>query len=322
MDTDYKGWGVADSRRAFETNRVFSVERLRVKATQKWRGGLFRDGAKNADERSDDGEASRAPTRVRGEGKTKALLDFGLGLELVPGGVSSESRGWRSRARHAVRPECRLKARLSSNDAAPRVTVRFIPRPELVVGAVVPLEGPLGVLCALGRGREARRLARTETKALPGSPPRDENAKKTDPDPRGKSPRGVCVRVEATAPLSFLGDDRGISGPRRFSRGVSVTARLVRPEARGAFVSTNGLEFDFPDFPLSFSASRASEGEPGDALALRLRGSVDFPRAGFGASADGLGRVDGEDAPVRVAVRKLGVKRVVRWWRQPETRDD
>jgi hypothetical protein len=46
---------------------------------------------------------------------------------------------------------------------------------------------------------------------------------------------------------------------------------------------------------------------------------VDFPRAGFGAGADGLGRVDGEDAPVRVSIRKLGVKRVVRWWRRPDT---
>ena len=34
MDTDYKGWGGADSRRAFEQNKTFSIERLRFKATQ------------------------------------------------------------------------------------------------------------------------------------------------------------------------------------------------------------------------------------------------------------------------------------------------
>ena len=130
-----------------------------------------------------------------------------------------------------------------------------------------------------------------------------------------------------------------LSNDRRFGRthdGVSVTARLVRPEARGAFVSTSGLEFDFPEIPLGVFKGAARDGEtsdaktrkksekrlelePGDALALRVRGSVDFPRAGFGASADGLGRVDGEDAPVRVSIRKLGVKRVVRWWRRPDT---
>ena len=49
----------------------------------------------------------------------------------------------------------------------------------------------------------------------------------------------------------------------------------------------------------------------------RVRGAIDFPRAGLGANAGGLERVDGGDAPVRVTVRELGVKRVVRWWRRP-----
>ena len=309
MDTDYKGWGGSDSRRAFEANRAFSVEGLRLKATHKWRGGLFRDRRDDVDRRVPrDGEASRTPpTRATQAGKTKARLDFGFGLELASGGDPSTS----------FRPECRLKARFSSNDAAPRLTVRLVPRPELVVGAVVPLEASLHALCALGRGRERRAApaARAETKTLREGTalPRDEKRNEA---------RGVCVRVEASAPLplAFLGDERG---SRRDSgaKSVSVTARLVRPEARGAFVSTNGLEFDFPDVPLSFGAGRTANGEPGDTLALRLRGSVDIPRAGFGASAAGLERVDDEDAPVRVAVRKLGVKRVVRWWRRPDARD-
>jgi len=100
--------------------------------------------------------------------------------------------------------------------------------------------------------------------------------------------------------------------------GVSVTARLIRPEARGVFVSTNGLEFDFPEIPL---LGGGADREPGDAVAARVRGAIDFPRAGIGASAGGIERVDGGDAPVRVTVRELGVKRVVRWWRRPRARD-
>ena len=105
MDTDYKGWGGADSRRAFEQNKTFSIERLRFKATQKWRGGLFR---RDADERSG--------------AKTKARLDFGFGIELAPGGDPDASRG---RTFDAFRAECRLKARVSPDDAAPRLTVFF-----------------------------------------------------------------------------------------------------------------------------------------------------------------------------------------------------
>lgn len=320
MDTDYKGWGGADSRRAFETNKTFSIERLRFKATQKWRGGLFR---RDADERSG--------------AKTKARLDFGFGVELAPGSDPDASRG---RTFDAFRAECRLKARVSPDDAAPRLTVFLSPQPRIAVGAVLPLEGPARALLSLGRNDEA--AEETKTRGDAGDEKNDEREKEA---PRGggdekktkNSPRGVCVRVEAAAPfsLSFLFSGEGRSG--RTHDGVSVTARLVRPEARGAFVSTNGLEFDFPEIPLGLGifkeAARDGFGEtsdakpkkkssrldvePGDALALRVRGSVDFPRAGFGASADGLGRVDGEDAPVRVSIRKLGVKRVVRWWRRP-----
>ena len=95
-----------------------------------------------------------------------------------------------------------------------------------------------------------------------------------------------------------------------------MTARLVRPEARGVFVSTNGLEFDFPEIPLLRGATidRAWATPP----QARVRGAIDWPRrAGLGANAGGLERVDGGDAPVRVTVRELGVKRVVRWWRRP-----
>ena len=341
MDTDYKGWGGADSRRAFETSKTFSIERLRFKATQKWRGGLFR---RDADERSG--------------AKTKARLDFGFGIELAPGGdPDADERG---RTLDAFRAECRLKARVSPDDAAPRLTVFFCPKPRIALGATFPLEGPARALLSRCRNDEAAEETKTrEDASLPeGSLPLSAGKEaKTLSDggdsdersaPRGggdeqkpkkkkkksdtSSPRGVCVRVEAAAPLSFF-----LSREGRFGRthdGVSVTARLVRPEARGAFVSTSGLEFDFPEIPLGGFKQAARDGEtsdaktrqksekrldvePGDALALRVRGSVDFPRAGFGASADGLGRVDGEDAPVRVSIRKLGVKRVVRWWRRP-----
>lgn len=336
MDTDYKGWGGADSRRAFEQNKTFSIERLRFKATQKWRGGLFR---RDADERSG--------------AKTKARLDFGFGIELAPGGDPDASRG---RTFDAFRAECRLKARVSPDDAAPRLTVFFLPKPRIAVGATLPLEGPARALLSLGRNDEAAEETKTRARDLPeGSLPLsagkeaktlsdggdsdvsggdEKKPKKKKSDTR--SPRGVCVRVEAAAPLSFF-----LSREGRFGRthdGVSVTARLVRPEARGAFVSTSGLEFDFPEIPLGVFKGAPRDGEtsdaktrkkgekrrkdggsPGDALALRVRGSVDFPRAGFGAGADGLGRVDGEDAPVRVSIRKLGVKRVVHWWRRPDT---
>jgi hypothetical protein len=88
-----------------------------------------------------------------------------------------------------------------------------------------------------------------------------------------------------------------------------VTARLVRPEARGVFVSTNGLEFDFPEIPLlGGRADRGKSNEPATPSPARVRGAIDFPRAGIGASAGGLERVDGGDAPVRVTVRELGVK--------------
>lgn len=334
MDTDYKGWGGADSRRAFETNKTFSIEQLRFKATQKWRGGLFR---RDADERSG--------------AKTKARLDFGFGIELAPGGdPDAEERG---RTFDAFRAECRLKARVSPDDAAPRLTVFFLPKPRIAVGATLPLERPARALLSrcrndevkeetktreraslprtlpLSAGKEAETLSDGGDSDVSGGDEKKTKKKKSDTS----SPRGVCVRVEATAPLSFF-----LSREGRFGRthdGVSVTARLVRPEARGAFVSTSGLEFDFPEIPLGVFKGAARDGEtsdakqkksarldggsPGDALALRVRGSVDFPRAGFGASADGLGRVDGEDAPVRVSIRKLGVKRVVRWWRRPET---
>ena len=334
MDTDYKGWGGADSRRAFETSKTFSIERLRFKATQKWRGGLFR---RDADERSG--------------AKTKARLDFGFGVELAPGGdPDAEERG---RTLDAFRAECRLKARVSPDDAAPRLTVFFLPKPRIALGATLPLEGPARALLSRCRNDEAAEETKTRARDLPeGSLPlsagkeaktrRDggdsdvsggDEKKKNTKKNHTSSPRGVCVRVEAAAPLSFF-----LSREGRFGRthdGVSVTARLVRPEARGAFVSTSGLEFDFPEIPLGGFKQAARDGEtsdaktrkksekrldagsPGDALALRVRGSVDFPRAGFGASADGLGRVDGEDAPVRVSIRKLGVKRVVRWWRRP-----
>ena len=318
MDTDYKGWGGADSRRAFETNKTFSIERLRFKATQKWRGGLFR---RDADERSG--------------AKTKARLDFGFGVELAPGS-DQKTDASRGRTFDAFRAECRLKARVSPDDAAPRLTVFLSPQPRIAVGAVLPLEGPARALLSLGRNDEAEEETKTRALSQPRTLPLSaEKEAKTrgggDEKKTKNSPRGVCVRVEAAAPLSFLFSGEGRSG--RTYDGVSVTARLVRPEARGAFVSTNGLEFDFPEIPLGIFKEAARDGEtsdaktktkssrldvePGDALALRVRGSVDFPRAGFGASADGLGRVDGEDAPVRVSIRKLGVKRVVRWWRRP-----
>ena len=117
MDTDYKGWGGADSRRAFETNKTFSIERLKFKATQKWRGFLFRAD----DALSDDAEAPShaAPLGVRAQcSKTKARLDFGFGVAFTPGGDPSRdvsSRGFRS---GAFRPECRLKARFSAARAA------------------------------------------------------------------------------------------------------------------------------------------------------------------------------------------------------------
>lgn len=308
MDTDYKGWGGADSRRAFETNKTFSIEGLKFKATQKWRGGLFRDDDDD-DALSDDAEAPShaAPLGVGAQrSKTKARLDFGFGVAFTPG--VQERTG-------TFRPECRLKARFSADDFAPRLTARLAPDPELAVGATVPLEGPLQLLLALGARKRVRGSER-DRKA--GESDSEENL----PVRSGTgSVRGACVRVEATAPLSFFLKDDFKNGSEPFGNkkgGVSVTARLIRPEARGVFVSTNGLEFDFPEIPL---LGGGADREPGDAVAARVRGAIDFPRAGIGASAGGLERVDGGDAPVRVTVRELGVKRVVRWWRRPRARD-
>ena len=307
MDTDYKGWGGADSRRAFETNKTFVIERLKFKATQKWRGFSFRAD----DALTDDAEAPShaAPLGVRAQcSKTKApkaRLDFGFGVAFTPGGDPSRdvsSRGGIFRS-GTFRPECRLKARFSADDFAPRLTARLAPEPELAIGATVPLEGPLDALLALGAPRRERERARGESE--PGG---DEGTRERG---SGTRRRGACVRVEAVAPLSILKKTSKPFG----NKGVSVTARLVRPEARGVFVSTNGLEFDFPEIPLL--RGRDESIEPGDAVAARVRGAIDFPRAGLGANAGGLERVDGGDAPVRVTVRELGVKRVVRWWRRP-----
>ena len=303
MDTDYKGWGGADSRRAFETNKTFSIEGLKFKATQKWRGGLFRAD----DALSDDAEAPShaAPLGVGAQrSKTKARLDFGFGVAFTPG--VQERSG-------TFRPECRLKARFSADDFAPRLTARLAPDPELAVGATVPLEGPLELLLALG----ARARVRGSERDPAGESDSEENKVRSGTG----SVRGACVRVEATAPLSFLFKNDFKNGSEPFGNkkgGVSVTARLIRPEARGVFVSTNGLEFDFPEIPL---LGGGADREPGDAVAARVRGAIDFPRAGIGASAGGIERVDGGDAPVRVTVRELGVKRVVRWWRRPRARD-
>ena len=303
MDTDYKGWGGADSRRAFETNKTFSIEGLKFKATQKWRGGLFRAD----DALSDDSEAPShaAPLGVGAQcSKTKARLDFGFGVAFTPG--VHERSG-------TFRPECRLKARFSADDFAPRLTARLAPDPELAVGATVPLEGPLELLLALG----ARARVRGSERDPAGESDSEENKVRSGTG----SVRGACVRVEATAPLSFLFKNDFKNGSEPFGNkkgGVSVTARLIRPEARGVFVSTNGLEFDFPEIPL---LGGGADREPGDAVAARVRGAIDFPRAGIGASAGGIERVDGGDAPVRVTVRELGVKRVVRWWRRPRARD-
>lgn len=308
MDTDYKGWGGADSRRAFETNKTFSIEGLKFKATQKWRGGLFRDDDDD-DALSDDAEAPShaAPLGVGAQrSKTKARLDFGFGVAFTPG--VQERSG-------TFRPECRLKARFSADDFAPRLTARLAPDPELAVGATVPLEGPLELLLALGARKRVRGSERD-----PAGTESDSEENKVRSEGTG-GVRGACVRVEATAPLSFFLKDDFKNGSEPFGNkkgGVSVTARLIRPEARGVFVSTNGLEFDFPEIPL---LGGGADREPGDAVAARVRGAIDFPRAGIGASAGGLERVDGGDAPVRVTVRELGVKRVVRWWRRPRARD-
>jgi hypothetical protein len=207
-----------------------------------------------------------------------------------------------------------LKARFSADDFAPRLTARLAPEPELAVGATVPLEGPLDALLALGAPRRERERARGESE--PGG---DEGTRERG---SGTLRRGACVRVEAVAPLSFFFKNDDTTSKPFGNKGVSVTARLVRPEARGVFVSTNGLEFDFPEIPLlGGRADRGKSNNPGDAVAARVRGAIDFPRAGIGASAGGLERVDGGDAPVRVTVRELGVKRVVRWWRRPRARD-
>lgn len=308
MDTDYKGWGGADSRRAFETNKTFSIEGLKFKATQKWRGGLFRDDDDD-DALSDDAEAPShaAPLGVGAQrSKTKARLDFGFGVAFTPG--VQERSG-------TFRPECRLKARFSADDFAPRLTARLAPDPELAVGATVPLEGPLELLLALGARKRVRGSERD-----PAGTESDSEENKVRSEGTG-GVRGACVRVEATAPLSFFLKNDFKNGSEPFGNkkgGVSVTARLIRPEARGVFVSTNGLEFDFPEIPL---LGGGADREPGDAVAARVRGAIDFPRAGIGASAGGLERVDGGDAPVRVTVRELGVKRVVRWWRRPRARD-
>jgi len=307
MDTDYKGWGGADSRRAFETNKTFSIEGLKFKATQKWRGGLFRaDDALS--ETSAEAPSHAAPLGVGAQcSKTKARLDFGFGVAFTPG--VQERSG-------TFRPECRLKARFSADDFAPRLTARLAPDPELAVGATVPLEGPLELLLALGARKRVRGSERD-----PAIRESDSEENKEASSGTG-SVRGACVRVEATAPLSFLfkndfkNDFKNPFGNKK--GGVSVTARLIRPEARGVFVSTNGLEFDFPEIPL---LGGGADREPGDAVAARVRGAIDFPRAGIGASAGGIERVDGGDAPVRVTVRELGVKRVVRWWRRPRARD-
>ena len=268
MDTDYKGWGGADSRRAFETNKTFSIERLKFKATQKWRGFSFRAD----DALSDDAEAPSHAAPLGGVSlkKTKARLDFGFGVAFTPGGDPSRdvsSRGGIFRS-GTFRPECRLKARFSADDFAPRLTARLAPEPELAVGATVPLEGPLDALLALGAPRRERERARGESE--PGG---DEGTRERG---SGTPRRGACVRVEAVAPLSILKKTSKPFG----NKGVSVTARLVRPEARGKSIAPR-------------------------------------TRAGLGANAGGLERVDGGDAPVRVTVRELGVKRVVRWWRRP-----
>ena len=303
MDTDYKGWGGADSRRAFETNKTFVIERLKFKATQKWRGFLFR-----ADAALDD--ARRRLTRRLSAFEHSARK---------PRPVWISGSGWRSRpaairratSRRAAFVQersgrVRLKARFSAGDLAPRLTARLAPEPELAVGATVPLEGPLDALLALGTPRRERERARGESEPGGNEGTRERGS--------GTRRRGACVRVEAVAPLSFFFKNDDTTSKPFGNKGVSVTARLVRPEARGVFVSTNGLEFDFPEIPLSRGSDESIE--PGDAVAARVRGAIDFPRAGLGANAGGLERVDGGDAPVRVTVRELGVKRVVRWRRR------
>lgn len=180
-------------------------------------------------------------------------------------------------------PELRLKLRVAENDAVPKLTLRASPNASAIVTSIVPLS-----------------FFTFDTK------------KSATVDPYVD--RGVCAKLELTVPLEFGG--KVMSNRSRNDRAPFVSVKLVRPEGRGLSLSTNGVELDFPNL-LNIA------NETSDAFALRLNASVDFPRHGVGVGGvcggirDGMGKQSGEKSAlddVRVSVRKLGVKKVTRWW--------
>ena len=112
-NTDYAGWGGADSRVAYEKRHNLSIDGVRCKVMQKWEGGGFVDVA-----------------RVDGGSERKARLDLGFGVDVSL--MNSDQ---------PITPECRLKIRTAGNHLAPVAFLRVAPEPEAAVRARVPILG-------------------------------------------------------------------------------------------------------------------------------------------------------------------------------------
>ena len=274
-DTDYKGWGGSGSRRVYQEKKSLSIESVRVKLTQKWRGGVFRDAKPSSNDCTTESNArSNAPEKAR--------VDFGVGINLAFATLTP------------VAPfVCRVKLKLAANDAAPKLTLRLSPGSS---AAIVTAVVPLSLLQSESFGRK-----KTKDSVVNETIDTVKNSSAND--------RGVCARLEVTLPLDTKRNRKG--------GGLFLAVKLVRPEGKGISLSTNGVELDFPNL-LNIDDTH------GDAFKVRINGSVDFPRDGMGTGRSRL-REDDEkysseiknahgNQPVRLSLRKLGVKKVTRWW--------
>jgi len=116
---------------------------------------------------------------------------------------------------------------------------------------------------------------------------------------------GLFLGLRLQVPLASIGDVgsylRG-GGRDEFRSGGAqpmITAQLLRPAGTGAHLSTSGLEFDEKILRL------------GPDCALRLAASVDFPRE------YPLPEID--EGPLRLKIKKLGVKKCFRWCKDRRT---
>ena len=115
--------------------------------------------------------------------------------------------------------------------------------------------------------------------------------------------QGIFLGMRLQVPLETLGDMGSYlrsGGKNAFDGGGGaqpmLTAQLLRPAGTGAHLSTSGLEFD--EKILRF----------GPDCALRMAASLDFPRE--------YPPPQPEDGPVRLNIKKLGVKKCFRWYKQ------